>query len=350
MAKKKQKKENQKKEQQKKGTPYDDAFRSLYIRCEKLVLFLLNETFGTNYVGDEELHFMVNETFLRNLNGKKKRRISDSRIEVKDHAGNVRRFQVECQSVADKNMAMRILEYSLSFALDAANVNEVKATAEIQNAAVLYLRSSDNTPVSYEMEVVAPNQQSICWNVPTIKVADYTLNDLFDKRLYFLLPFYVFNFENQLEKMDVDENERRILTSTLENMKGKILELEQNGDISSEDTDSLLDNCRDVADSLLEKYENVRKEVEEIMGGRDYRTRSQVAYDRGIAKGETAGLKKGLRLGREEGREEGEFSLALSAIKKGILSLDYFTTEEKWSSDKMRRFEKYKREQMALLS
>ena len=92
------------------GTPFDDAFRSMYTRCGKLVLFLLNEAFGTTYVGDEKIQFLPNEAFSpRGNSGSKKlrdaKRISDSHFEVTDHAGNKRCFQIECQSRADTNMS-----------------------------------------------------------------------------------------------------------------------------------------------------------------------------------------------------------------------------------------------------
>lgn len=341
MANEKQEKENQKKES--KGTPYDDAFRALYIRCKTLVLFLLNEAFGTEYIGDEELQFLPNETFRwRKKDSKDEdkdldmvKRISDSQFEVTDHNGNVRRFQVECQSKNDSYMAMRIMEYSLSFALETGTADNAKFTAEIHNVAVLYLRSSKNTPNSYEMEVVAPTKESIYWTVPVVKVSNYTLDDLFSKKLYFLLPFYIFNFEGQLKKMETDEKERRVLTDMLADMKGKILELDENGALASVDIFSILDVCWYVADNLLTDYQNVRKEVENIMAGKDYRTRSMIAYD------------EGLQLGREEGREEGEFGIVLEAINDGLFSIDYLESKKKWSKDKIRRFLQFQSEQQA---
>ena len=290
--------EKQKKGNQSKGMPYDDAFRALYIRCKTLVLFLLNEAFNTNYVGDEVLHFLPNETFRWRKNDSKDKdmvkRISDSQFEVTDHDGNVRRFQVECQSKTDSYMSMRIMEYSLSFALETGAADNAKFTAEIQNVAVLYLRSSKTTPNSYEMEVVAPSKESIRWIVPVVKVSDYTMDDLFAKKLYFLLPFYIFNFESQLKKMDTDEKERCVLTDMLVDMKGKILELENDGCLSSVDIYSILDLCWYVADNLLADYQNVRKEVKKIMAGRDYRTRSMVAYDKGIEEGRLTAVAKRL--------------------------------------------------------
>ena len=89
------------------------------------------------------------------------------------------------------------------------------------------------------------------------------------------------------------------------------------------------------------------------MGGRDYRTRFQLAYDRGIAKGETNGLKKGFKKGREEGREEGiqlgiekgEFTFVLDSINEGLFSIDYLESKKKWSKDKIRRFLQFQNEQ-----
>lgn len=43
-----------------------------------------------------------------------------------------------------------------------------------------------------------------------------------------------------------------------------------------------------VAENVVRKYKNLGKEVQEIMAGKDYRTRSMVAYD----KGELAGMEK----------------------------------------------------------
>ena len=115
----------------------------------------------------------------------------------------------------------------------------------------------------------------------------------------------------------------------LEYMKRSILELEQNGELSSNDTDSILDNCWDVAKNVVRKFKAVRKEVRNIMGGRDYRTRSQVAYDKGI----------------QLGLEKGEFGIVLDAINDGLFSLDYLEKKKKWSKAKIRRFLQFKNEQ-----
>ncbi|MCI9196896.1 MAG: hypothetical protein HFH55_03140 [Lachnospiraceae bacterium] len=46
------------------STPYDDVFRTLLNDCSQLVIPVINEVFGENYSGKEEIIFSPNEHFL----------------------------------------------------------------------------------------------------------------------------------------------------------------------------------------------------------------------------------------------------------------------------------------------
>lgn len=46
------------------NTPYDDVFRTLLNDCSALIIPVINEVFGENYAGDEEIVFAPNEHFL----------------------------------------------------------------------------------------------------------------------------------------------------------------------------------------------------------------------------------------------------------------------------------------------
>lgn len=62
------------------NTPYDDAFRTLLQDCPELVIPLINELFGTDYTGQEAVLSSANEIFIRNPNGKKEKRVTDSNM------------------------------------------------------------------------------------------------------------------------------------------------------------------------------------------------------------------------------------------------------------------------------
>ena len=46
------------------GNIYDGAFRTILNDCRKLIIPLINEIFGEEYTGDEEIQFFPNEHFL----------------------------------------------------------------------------------------------------------------------------------------------------------------------------------------------------------------------------------------------------------------------------------------------
>ena len=51
------------------NTPYDDVFRTLVNDCRSLLIPYVNEMFGENYTGDEEIRFNPNEQFIVQQDG-----------------------------------------------------------------------------------------------------------------------------------------------------------------------------------------------------------------------------------------------------------------------------------------
>ena len=186
-------------------------------------------------------------------------------------------------------MSLRVLEYSLAFANSYASITSNEVVTEIQNIAILYLRINSKTPDLYKLTLKVPNGKSVSWEVPVIKAPNYSKEELFAKKLYFLLPFYFFVFENRFEIMERTREWKPFLDE-LENILQQIEELESNGALTSVEKFSLFDNSRDVLNALLAKYPDLREEVSAIMATKDYRTESQKFYDEvleeGISKGQ----------------------------------------------------------------
>ena len=99
------------------NTPYDDTFRTLLQDCPELVVPLINELFGTNYTGREVVVSNENEIFLRNPEGKKEKRVTDSNLTLISLKGISKRYHLECQSTADGTMEIRMWEYDAQIAL-----------------------------------------------------------------------------------------------------------------------------------------------------------------------------------------------------------------------------------------
>lgn len=64
------------------NTPYDDVFRTLLNDCSSLIIPVINEVFGEDYRGDEEVLFYLNEHFVQGQDTSTKEKITDSCFQV----------------------------------------------------------------------------------------------------------------------------------------------------------------------------------------------------------------------------------------------------------------------------
>ena len=104
----------------------------------------------------------------------------------------------------DDTLLIRIFEYITQEVLDSGNITKYKLIVTIPNATVLFLRSKKSTPNSMNIVINTPGG-SVSFDVPVMKVQSYSLQQIFDKNLLFLLPFYIFNLEKIF--LSIEHNE-----------------------------------------------------------------------------------------------------------------------------------------------
>jgi len=290
------------------ATPYDDVFRTLLNDCEQLIIPMINEIFGKNYTGKEKIVFHPNEHFINQQDGKEQKRITDSAFSIISENGEEDKYVFECQSNADDTLIIRIFEYITQVALDSGEIINHKLIVTIPNAAVLFLRSNKNTPNAMTIVINTPGG-SVNFDVPIMKVTSYSLEQIFEKNLYFLLPFYIFNLEKNFPKYEKNSEE-------LENLKNEyadfMVRLEQavtDGKIFTHDKRTILEMSKKVLENIAIKYSNVQKEVKKIMGGKvlDYEGRN-IFYE-------------GIEQGRSEGRSE-TLNAAIDFMRSNGISSD----------------------------
>ena len=59
-------------------------------------------------------------------------------------------------------------------------------------------------PIPLKINVVTPGGKT-SYTVPIIKVQQYSLDELFENKLLFFLPFYIFDYKKDLPQCDADE-------------------------------------------------------------------------------------------------------------------------------------------------
>ena len=164
------------------NTPYDDTVRTFPPVCPELVVPLINELFGTNYTGREVVVSNENEIFLRNPEGKKEKRVTDSNLTLISLKGISKRYHLECQSTADGTMEIRMWEYDAQVALMEKEYRDGVLHLKFPDSAVIYLRSSKTTPDELKI-CIHVRQKKLQYGIPILKVKNYTLEEIFEKQL-----------------------------------------------------------------------------------------------------------------------------------------------------------------------
>ena len=290
------------------NTPYDDTFRTLLQDCPELVVPLINELFGTNYTGREVVVSNENEIFLRNPEGKKEKRVTDSNLTLISLKGISKRYHLECQSTADGTMEIRMWEYDAQIALMNKEYRDGVLYVNFPDSAVIYLRSNSNTPDELKI-CVCIGQKELFYEIPILKVKNYTLNEIFKKQLWLLIPFYIFRYEKEFRKINGDEERLHSLRMEYENVAARLDQECQSGRMKPITGGALCELANNVVKKLASKYDNVEKEVTEVMGGKVLNYRSKEIF--------REAMEKGLEEGRLEGSNQKTIELVTKKYQKG---------------------------------
>ena len=123
-----------------------------------------------------------------------------------------------------------------------------------------------------------------------MKVKDYTLEELFEKQLWMLIPFYIFRYEKEFRK--IDGNQKQLSGLRLEYEKiAEMLDQEcQSGHMKPITCGALCELSNNVVEKLASKYSYVEKEVTEVMGGKVLNYRSKEIYLEGMKEGMKEGI------------------------------------------------------------
>ncbi len=262
------------------GNIYDGAFRTILNDCRKLIIPVINEIFREEYTGEEKIEFFPNEHFLDQQDTADKERITDTNFRV---IGRItKKYHLECESsLPDGKITIRLFEYDAQIALDEGEVTEETLTVTFPNTAVLYLRNYKKTPDKMKYVIVTPGG-TVKYDIPLMKVQNYTLDDIFEKRLLLLIPFYIFSHEKNFPEYNSNEQKLAKLKSEYGYILERLDELEQQGVIGAFDKRTIIELSGNVVKEIAQKYENVQKGVGDMMSGALIETEARKILNQGI--------------------------------------------------------------------
>lgn len=241
------------------NTPYDDAFRTLLVKCPTLAIPLVNEVFHEKYGMWDKVDVFHNEFFIGDRN--QKERITDSYIGIRD-----KRYHAECQSSTDGTITVRIFEYDSQIAAENTRIQEGRAIFAFPYSVLLYLRCTSKTPRTMQVSYRVPNG-CISYEIPILKVPEYMADEILTKELYLMIPFHIFAYEKELEGMNDDPEKLEGLLDIYRRFARVLQQKVEEGRITEYERLVIRDMTVKVADNLAAKWPNIKEGVEDIMGG-----------------------------------------------------------------------------------
>ena len=309
------------------GNIYDGAFRTILNDCRKLIIPVINEIFDENYTGNEEIQFFPNEHFLDQQDGADKERITDTNLRI--IGKETKKYHIECESsLPDGKITVRLFEYDAQIALDEGMVTKETLTVTFPNTAVLYLRTYQKTPDKMKYVIVTPGG-TVQYDVPIMKVQTYSLDDIFEKNLLMLLPFYIFSHEKNFDVYNTDEQKLEELKGEYQVILDRLQKLEQQEAIGAFDKRTIIELSGDVIQEIAQKYENVRKGVGDMMGGALIETEARTILQQGIQQGKIQGKIQGINETKEK--------TALMLLKRGKLTVEEIAEDTELSVEEIEK-------------
>lgn len=174
-------------------------------------------------------------------------------------------------------------------------------TVTFPNTAVLYLRTYKKTPDKMKYVIVTPGG-TVQYDVPIMKVQTYSLDDIFEKDLLMLIPFYIFSHEKGFPEYNSNEEKLAELKAEYREILARLDGLEQQGVIGAFDKRTLIDLSGDVIHEIAQKYQNVQKGVGDMMRG--------------------ALIETSARRLKNEAEKETKRNTALRMLKRGKLAIE----------------------------
>lgn len=286
------------------GNIYDGAFRTILNDCRQMIIPVINEIFKEDYTGNEIIEFHPNEHFMDQQDAADHERITDTNFII--YGKKKKKYHLECESsLPDGRMTIRLFEYDAQIALDEGEIVHETLTVTFPNTAVLYLRNYKKTPDKMRYVIKTPGG-SVEYDVPIMKVQEYSLEDIFSKGLLLLIPFYIFSHEKNFQVYNNNEQKLTKLKAEYQDILERLDKLEQEGIIGAFDKRTIIELSRDVVREIAQKYENVQKGIGGMMSGALLETEARTILNRG----------------KDEGRNENKKETALRMLRDGVLPIE----------------------------
>jgi len=164
----------------------------------------------------------------------------------------------------------------------------------------------------------------VSYGIPVLKVVMYDIETIFEKNLLFLLPFHIFCYEGELNEIEQNAERLHKLKELYSDIVRRLETMCMTGIIDEYTKLTICEMSEKVINNLAFKYQNIKKEVTSVMGGKVLEHQAKTIFLRGEASGELKGKIEGkIEEARLNAMELFRNGVSFEMVEKSIKSIGH---------------------------
>ena len=228
---------------------FDKTFKRILTLSKKSVISLINGLFQTNHPLDSDLDYHTIEHVDDELN----KTLADMILTI----NHIHSYHLEAQIYKDEEIIFRVFDYGYHHAL----TNSRNSTAIFfPEPVVIYLDKIEYLPEEYTLDIHFGNQGTFQYHVPTCNFCAMSPEEIKEKNMIILLPFYILKLRKLIQKSRSVENLALLKSLIFDDIIHTIDEYVTNDFLS-------INDARVLKSLLLKLYRYVYADYEETKNG-----------------------------------------------------------------------------------
>ena len=154
---------------------------------------------------------------------------------------------------------------------------------EFPASCVLYLRGKNETK-TLKLNLLMADGTRVVYQVPVVRAETFTLGDIFQKKLIFLLPYYIMRYEKSKDSLEENNEVLQGMLEEYKEIEGYLEQelLDQGKEKAYRDLIELISR---IADYIFADREKIKEGIGDIMGGNVLELESDRLIKKGMERG-----------------------------------------------------------------
>ena len=239
---------------------WDEIMKALVYTMPEQLFPLIEEVYGITYPKGTSVQFLSTEqpVFPNNTEEAFTSQFMDLSVLI----NGTDYYHIECQMKNDHQMVIRMLSYDLHFAMQHCET-EQDATGEMilhfPRSVVLYPEKNGKIPDRLCCRIIFQDDSEHTYQVPTVKMQDYSMEEIQKKHLILFLPYVLLRLRPQLESRNRINKEE--LTSLVNSVIVILNEEVQWGNITELQQKDILELFTRASKKIFTHYPEYQREV-----------------------------------------------------------------------------------------